>query len=85
MQHLLDEIAPGGRITAITRLRGGISCGMHGINITERTGAKLRVVVRRYNDNWAKKEPQSAHREFQTLKDPRKGRNPNPTPNLGRS
>ena len=80
MQHLLDEIAPGGRITAITRLRGGISCGMHGVNITERTGAKLRVVVRRYNDYWAKKEPQIAHREFRTLKALEKAGIPAPRP-----
>ena len=80
MRHLLDEIAPGGRVTAITRLRGGISCGMHGVNITERTGAKLRIVVRRYNDYWAEKEPQIAHGEFRTLKALEKAGIPAPRP-----
>ena len=68
MQHLLDEIEPGGRITSITRLHGGISCGMHGVNITERSGTKQRVVVRRYNDYYAQNEPQVVHREYLTLK-----------------
>ena len=67
MERLLSEIAPGGRITSIRRLRGGISCGMHGVNITERTGAKLHVVVRRFNDYWANNDPEVARREFQTL------------------
>jgi aminoglycoside phosphotransferase (APT) family kinase protein len=40
---------------------------MHSINITERSGTKLRIVVRRFNDYWAKNEPQVAPREFQIL------------------
>jgi len=83
MQLLLDEIAPGGRVIAITRLRGGISCGMHGVNITERSGAKLRIVVRRYNDYWAKNEPQIAHREFRILKALEKAGIPAPRPIWG--
>ncbi|MCH7735308.1 MAG: phosphotransferase [Chloroflexi bacterium] len=67
MERLLSEIAPGGRITSITRLRGGISCGMHGVNITEKSGAKLRIVVRRYNNYWAENDPDIASREFKTL------------------
>ncbi len=67
MERLLAEIAPGGRITSVKRLRGGISCGMHGVNITEKSGAKLRVVVRRFNDYWAENDPDIAGREFKTL------------------
>ncbi len=67
LERLLSEIAPGGRITSIRRLRGGISCGMHGVNITEKSGARLRVVVRRYNNYWSDNDPDVARREFQTL------------------
>jgi aminoglycoside phosphotransferase (APT) family kinase protein len=67
LQHLLDEIAPGGRITSIKRLRGGISCGMHGVNIAEASGTKMRVVVRRYDDDRSKRGPLVAREEFQTL------------------
>ena len=67
LEQLLAEIAPGGKITRVTRLRGGISCGMHGVNITEKSGAKLRIVVRRYNDWWARRDPDVARREFKTL------------------
>jgi hypothetical protein len=80
MQRLLSEIAPGGRITSITRLRGGISCGMHGVNITEKSSAKLRVVVRRYNDYWTDNDPDVARREFQTLEILEKAGVPAPRP-----
>ncbi len=80
MERLLSEIAPGGRITAINRLRGGISCGMHGVNITDRTGAKLRVVVRRYNNWWVDNDPEVAEREFKTLEILEKAGVPAPRP-----
>jgi aminoglycoside phosphotransferase (APT) family kinase protein len=62
-----EAVQPGGRVGTIRRLRGGISSGMHAVNLIGQDGTHLRVVVRRYGAWRLKHDSRVAEREWSTL------------------
>jgi hypothetical protein len=49
---LRDALAPGGWVGRLRRLRGGISCGMHAVELFGSDGNPRWIVIRRYGDYW---------------------------------
>ena len=64
---LRDALAPGGRVGRVRRLRGGVSSGMHAVELFEADGARRWVVLRRYSDYWLENEPAVCAREWRLL------------------
>ncbi|HUE75689.1 MAG TPA: aminoglycoside phosphotransferase family protein [Chloroflexota bacterium] len=67
LARLTSIVAPGGRVETIRRLRGGISSGMHAIDLVEQSGDRRRLIVRRYSDYQIRRDPDLCDREWQTL------------------
>ena len=73
------ESATGGRVTAVTRIRGATSCLLHDIEIEDRQG-KRHVVLRRFTDQqWVRREPDVARREARSLQHAGRASLPAPT------
>ena len=49
------------------KLGGGISSGMHAVDVIEPSGERRRLVIRRYGEHWQRNDPAVAIREWQTL------------------
>jgi aminoglycoside phosphotransferase (APT) family kinase protein len=64
---LVKRVAPGGRVVRTRRLKGGISSGMHAVDVADHNGSLLRLVVRRYNRYWQDEDPGVASREWAAL------------------
>lgn len=64
---LCAAICPGGRVGAVRRLRGGISSGMHAVELVGAGGERQRVVVRRYGSGSLRDDPRVAEREWAAL------------------
>jgi len=64
---LRDALAPGGRVGRLRRLRGGVSCGMHAVELFGSDGAPRWIVIRRYGDYWLDNDPAVCVREWRLL------------------
>jgi len=64
---LAEAIQPGSRVGAVRRLRGGVSSGMHAVQIIGPDDARRWVVVRRYGAWRLNHDPRVAEREWATL------------------
>ena len=64
---LRDALAPGGRVGRLRRLRGGVSCGMHAVELFGSDGAPRWIVIRRYGDYWLENDPAVCVREWRLL------------------
>jgi aminoglycoside phosphotransferase (APT) family kinase protein len=60
-------IQPGGRVGTVRRLRGGISSGMHAVDLVGPSGEHHWVVVRRYGTWRLEHHPRVAEQEWATL------------------
>jgi aminoglycoside phosphotransferase (APT) family kinase protein len=67
LARLCATIQPGGRVGAVRRLRGGISSGMHAVDLIGPGGEHRWVVVRRYGAWRLEHDPQVAEQEWATL------------------
>ena len=64
---LCAAIRPGGRVGAVRRLRGGVSSGMHAVELRGPGEDRQVVVVRRYGAWRVRHDPRVAEREWSTL------------------
>jgi len=64
---LCAAIQPGSRVGAVRRLRGGISRGMHAVDVVGADGERHQVVVQRYNAHHLREDPRVAEREWSVL------------------
>ncbi len=60
-------LAPGGQVTRVRPLRGGISSSVHVVKLEDAAGERRAVVVRRYGEYWQRTDPAAAGREFKLL------------------
>ena len=60
-------IAPGSRPVRVRRLAGGLDAGMHAVDLLELSGARRRVVLRRYGDRSVARDPALPERAWRTL------------------
>ncbi len=67
LARLCAEIQPGGEVRAVTRLRGGISSGMHAVKLVGPGDLSRWVVVRRYGEWRITHYPQTPAQEWATL------------------
>jgi aminoglycoside phosphotransferase (APT) family kinase protein len=67
LRRLCSTLVPGGRVGMVRRLRGGLQCGMHAVDLIAPTGERLRLVVRRYTAAQASRNPEVCLREWKTL------------------
>lgn len=67
LQRVVDEVSPGGTLVRVTRLRGGISMGMHALRFIDRAGRSGSFVLRRYHPDIARRNPGAWEREFKVL------------------
>jgi aminoglycoside phosphotransferase (APT) family kinase protein len=74
-----QAIEPGSSLTAIRRLRGGISSHMHVLTIRRATGARRRLVLRRYLSR-SGDGPAMASQEWRLLSELRDSPIPAPQP-----
>ena len=64
---MVDGVAPGGRVLRYRPLRGGISASVYLVHVEASDGARLSVVVRRYDAAWHRADPEACTREFKVL------------------
>ena len=64
---LCAAIQPGGRVGAVRRLRGGISSGMHAVELIGPSGERRHVVVRRYGAGTLREDSRTPEREWAAL------------------
>src|ERR1700730_11450042 len=67
LQRVLDCVAPGGRILRYRPLRGGVSASVYAVYIEASDGTRQAVVVRRYDGEWYRTNPDRCTREFKVL------------------
>jgi aminoglycoside phosphotransferase (APT) family kinase protein len=62
-----DALAPGGRVGRVRRLRGGVSSGMHAVELFGADGARRWVVLRRFGDYRLENDPTVCQQEWRVL------------------
>jgi hypothetical protein len=67
LSMLRDALAPGGRVGRLRRLRGGVSRGMHAVELFGSDGRPRWIVIRRYGDYWLDNDPAVCVREWRVL------------------
>jgi aminoglycoside phosphotransferase (APT) family kinase protein len=67
VQRMVDVALPGGRVTSIRRLRGGLGAYVHAIGVSFAGGARTTVVLRRRGEHGHLSTPEAATIELQTL------------------
>jgi aminoglycoside phosphotransferase (APT) family kinase protein len=67
LARLCEAICPGGRVGAVERLKGGISSGMHAVDLIGPDGDHRWVVVRRYGKWRVEHHPRIGEQEWATL------------------
>jgi hypothetical protein len=82
MRHLVDAVAPGGRVLRYRPLRGGISASVYLVHVDASDGARRAVVVRRYDAVWHRADPAVCTREFKILEELSRWSFPAPRPLL---
>ena len=60
-------VTPGSRPVRVRRLAGGLDAGMHTVDLLEPSGARRRVVLRRYSDRSVARDPALPQRAWRTL------------------
>jgi aminoglycoside phosphotransferase (APT) family kinase protein len=65
--RLIDELAPGGRLVSMRRLRGGIGARMHVLDIERADGARFKVSLRRFVRQHPFSEPAHVSHEYRIL------------------
>ena len=79
---MVDGVAPGGRVLRYRPLRGGISASVYLVHVEASDGARLSVVVRRYDAAWHRADPEACTREFKVLEELNRWSFPAPRPLL---
>jgi hypothetical protein len=69
LRELVAELVPGGRLASVHALKGGISQGMHRLEVTAPGGERRRFVLRRFNDWTIEHDPAVASREWRVLEE----------------
>jgi aminoglycoside phosphotransferase (APT) family kinase protein len=64
---MASEIQPDGRVRTVRRLRGGISSGMHAVELVRPNDERRWVVVRRFGAWRLQNYPQAAEQEWAAL------------------
>jgi aminoglycoside phosphotransferase (APT) family kinase protein len=64
---LVEELEPGGTITRVRRLTGGLEASTHRVSLVTRSGARRAVVVRRFNRGARWYDPERLPREAAVL------------------
>jgi aminoglycoside phosphotransferase (APT) family kinase protein len=67
LERVRELVAPGGRVSRVRPLRGGISSSVHLVQLTTDAGVRQAVVVRRYGEYWQRTDPAACEREFRLL------------------
>jgi aminoglycoside phosphotransferase (APT) family kinase protein len=67
LARLCEVLLPGSRLRRIRRLAGGISSGMHVMEVDAPSGERHGFVLRRYSDWWVARDPLVSQREFSVL------------------
>jgi hypothetical protein len=80
LARLCAEILPGGRVGRVTRLRGGISSGMHAVDLIGPDCERTQVVVRRYGAGSLREDPRVPEREWAVLDALARRGSPTPRP-----
>lgn len=65
--RLVQELSPGGRLSRMRRLRGGLGARMHVLSTQAASGQERRYVLRRYVAGWRNSNAEGAEREFHVL------------------
>lgn len=67
-QWVRDELGAGARIVSVRPRSGGTSSAIHVVTVDESTGARRRLVLRRYvRADWLEREPDLAEHEARVL------------------
>jgi len=67
LEHVRQELAPGGRVVRVRPMQGGISSSVHLVHLQARDGKRQAVVVRRYGTYLHRVDPSACEREFRVL------------------
>ena len=67
LARLCADIQPGGEVRTVRRLRGGVSSGMHAVQLAGPGETRRRVVVRRYGEWRITHYPRTPEQEWATL------------------
>jgi aminoglycoside phosphotransferase (APT) family kinase protein len=67
LTRLCAELQPGARLGGVRRLKGGVSSGMHAVQLVGPGEASRWVVVRRYGEWRVTHQPQAPAQEWATL------------------
>lgn len=67
LNRVCSMILPGSHAERVRRLRGGIDAGMHAFDLVEPSGARRVLVLRRYREQLAARDPRVAERAWRTL------------------
>ncbi len=65
--RLVQQLAPGGRLVRMRRLRGGLGSRMHALEIEDAGGTRSKVVLRRRPDRRQPDPQEDAQLEFRIL------------------
>ena len=65
--RLCAALSPGGRAAGVRRLPGGLDAAMHALTLAMPSGARRRLVVRRYVERTPGQAAATARRAWQTL------------------
>ena len=67
LRALVEEVEPGATVAAVRRLEGGLEASTHRVDLVTRSGARRRVVLRRFNDTFPWFDPARIPKEVATL------------------
>jgi aminoglycoside phosphotransferase (APT) family kinase protein len=67
LRELAAELVAGGRLAGVHALKGGISQGMHRLEVAAPGGERRQFVLRRFNDRTIEHDPTVAGREWRVL------------------
>ena len=67
LARLCEAIAPGSHAANVRRLPGGLSAGMHRVDLVSPDGTRQRLVLRRYPARDLEEDPNLAVRGWRTL------------------
>ena len=67
LRALVEEIEPGAMVAGVRRLKGGLEASTHRVDLVTRSGARRRLVVRRFNDTFPWFDPARIPKEVATL------------------
>src|SRR5207244_6415488 len=82
LERVRDAITPGGQVTRVRPLRGGVSASVHLVHLIDTGGQRHVVVVRRYGDHYLPSTPSPSEREFKVLEVLERAAYPAPRPLL---